>query len=68
MVVFGVGENSLRTVSLRDKAIKELRDCQKPGDTEAAHSDADKALCKLLVALGYQDVVDEWEKVDKWYA
>lgn len=38
------------------------------GDPEASHSVADAALCDLLVSLGYQDVVDAWEKVEKWYA
>lgn len=52
----------------REHAIAELKKLQELGDTEAAHSDADEVLCKLLSALGYQDVVDEWEKVDKWYA
>lgn len=49
-------------------AIQRLIELQKPGDTEASHSDADKVLCDLLVALGYASVVDEWEKVNKWYA
>jgi hypothetical protein len=53
---------------LRQAAIAILRDCQQPGDTEAAHSRADDAICDLLRSLGYGDVVDEWEKVDKWYA
>jgi hypothetical protein len=52
----------------RQKAIDELKIAQGNGDTEAAHSSADEVLCRLLSALGYQDVVDEWEKVDKWYA
>lgn len=38
------------------------------GDPESAHVNADKVLCDLLRALGYGDVVDEWEKVEKWYA
>lgn len=25
-------------------------------------------LCDLLSVLGYGDVVDEWNKVGKWYA
>lgn len=52
----------------REQAIAELKNCQEPGDTEAAHSVADEILCKLLRSLGYRDVVDEWEKVEKWYA
>jgi hypothetical protein len=52
----------------RQKAIKELKDQQANGDTEMAHGEADRILCDLLTALGYKDVVDEWEKVGKWYA
>lgn len=52
----------------REEAIIELRQCQSNFDTEAAHVDADGVLTDLLTSLGYQDVVAEWEKVDKWYA
>ncbi len=52
----------------KEQAIAELKELQKPGDTEAAHGDADDVLCKLLTALGYADVVAEYEKIDKWYA
>lgn len=51
-----------------EKAIERLRELQKLGDTESAHAHADEVLCKLLSDLGYQTVVDEYEKVDKWYA
>ena len=52
----------------REQALAELAECAKGGDTEMAHSNADDVLCKLLIALGYQDIVDAWEEVDKWYA
>lgn len=52
----------------REQAIAELKDCQKSGDAEAGHSRADGVLIRLLTALGYADVVAEWDKVDKWYA
>ena len=45
-----------------------LRQCQSNSDIEIAHVDADGVLTDLLNTLGYQDVVDEWEKIDKWYA
>jgi hypothetical protein len=38
------------------------------GDAEAAHTKADKVLCNLLKALGYTETVEEFEKLDKWYA
>lgn len=52
----------------REEAIAKLKDLQKSGDTEAAHGDADQIICDLLSELGYQDVVEQWDKVDKWYA
>lgn len=52
----------------REDAIEELRKWQKSDDEEAAHINADGVLCDLLISLGYEDVVNEWEKVDKWYS
>ena len=52
----------------REEAIMKLRQCQSNFDTEIAHVDADGVLTDLLTELGYQDVVDEFEKVEKWYA
>ena len=37
-------------------------------DTETGHVVADEILCKFLASLGYQDIVDAYEKIDKWYA
>lgn len=50
------------------EAAARLRQLQKPRDVELAHYEADKVLCELLRSLNFDDVVDEWEKVDKWYA
>lgn len=52
----------------RENAILQLKELQGDGDTEADHADADDVLCEFLKALGYADVVEEWEKVSKWYA
>lgn len=52
----------------REKVLEALKAAQVNDDTEAAHSDADDVLCDLLISLGYQDVVDEWRAVHKWYA
>lgn len=52
----------------REEAIKQLRAIPPGHDIEAEHVEADSILCRLLIALGYADVVAEWEKVDKWYA
>ncbi len=38
------------------------------GDYEGAHSDADEILIELLKSLGYNQTVEAWEAVGKWYA
>jgi len=35
---------------------------------EKAHILADGVLCELLTALGHADVVQEFNKLEKWYA
>ena len=52
----------------REEAINELKQWQAHDDEEMEHIRADEILCELLISLGYQDVVDEWKKVGKWYA
>lgn len=37
-------------------------------DGEENHIEADKALTLFLLELGYEKLVDEWEKIGKWYA
>lgn len=49
-------------------AVERLRKWQQEGDYEMAHSEADAIICELLRTLGYDDVVEEWHKVGKWYA
>lgn len=52
----------------RYRVIEILKKSQSNLDIEMAHSDAGDALCDLLVHLGFTDVVEEWKRVDKWYA
>jgi hypothetical protein len=37
-------------------------------DPETAHKRADKILCRLLVKLGYKDLITQYLKVPKWYS
>jgi hypothetical protein len=48
------------------RAIKALQ--EKCRDLGVDHSSADKVLCQLLRSLGYDEVVNEYELIDKWYA
>ena len=38
------------------------------GDIESNHAEADEILCNLLEELGYKKLVDEFRKLEKWYA
>jgi hypothetical protein len=59
----------LEAVMTREEAIAKLKDYQdERGDIEIQHSLADDVLCDLLRHLGYGDVVDEYDKVPKWFA
>ena len=53
---------------LESEYIKKMRVQVDNGDTEDAHVNADELLCEFLKKLGYEKLVDEYEKVDKWYA
>lgn len=50
------------------KWINHIKEYCFTGDVEANHGEADNALKLFLLELGYKDLVDEWEKVKKWYA
>lgn len=54
----------------REEALAALADLRtkKSRDCEHQHIVADEILCDLLRTLGYEDVVAEWEKIEKWYA
>lgn len=50
------------------RIVNKLKELQSNPDKEAAHNQADKILCDLLNSLGYDDVVKEFENLEKWYA
>lgn len=51
-----------------EEATRRIKEDCHTGDNEADHSLADEILCKLLVSLGHEEVVEAWEEVHKWYA
>lgn len=53
---------------LRGFALEMLVSIQEMDDIEMAHVRADEVLMNLLRALGFSDVVAEYDKVGKWYA
>lgn len=54
------------TISKEEFAAR-MRAIANDSDTEAAHSKADRLLCEVLVSLGYEDGVEVFELMDRWY-
>ena len=48
--------------------VEELKFLQTSDDPESAHYQADEVLCGLLSGLGYDVVVEEYNKIGKWYS
>jgi len=55
-------------LELQQKYVKLLEEQHPNNDYESAHSNADGLLCDLLLELGYDEVVEAWDGVGKWYA
>lgn len=55
-------------MTIEERIIHELQLLQKSDDTEIAHYKADDLLCEFIHQLGYTDVVEEYSKIEKWYA
>ena len=48
--------------------INRIRDLASNRDVEGTHIEADKILCEVLKTLGQSELVEEFEKLEKWYA
>ena len=48
--------------------LKELKELANETDLEHAHNKADNILTLILNDLGFTEIVEEYEKVGKWYA
>lgn len=59
---------SYHTGLAHGKVMSELTEAAANDDTEAAHMDADNSLIEFIRALGFDDVVEAYDKVNKWYA
>ena len=56
------------TKSREEDFIAKLKFLQCSLDTEKAHIEADAILCEFLNELGYQNLVNEYNEIDKWFA
>jgi hypothetical protein len=52
----------------KTEALATLASVASSRDVELAHAVVDDALCDFLMALGYDDVVEIYRRVPKWYA
>ena len=52
---------------MKKSAIARLKELQQSEDLALSHTEADLILTTLLVSLGFEDVVEEYRKVNMWY-
>lgn len=52
---------------MRKAFIERLEAVADSNDCEMAHSVGDDVLCEALIALGYEDIVEAWDAIEKWY-
>lgn len=52
---------------LKDKYIKLMENQVGGWDKESEHMNADGLLCDLLEELGFEEVVEVYNEIEKWY-
>lgn len=48
--------------------LAKLKEYAESDDPEDAHCGADRVLCEIVSKLGYQEIINAWKEVPKWYA
>ena len=56
------------TKESRELFLQKMLELQKDEDYEVTHIKADGLLCEMLIELGYKDIVDAYNGINKWYA
>jgi hypothetical protein len=51
-----------------DELRNRLQELDEAYDVEKAHVEADEILCEFLLLLGWDDIVEAFQNVPKWYA
>ena len=59
---------TIEQIELITKVKRGLIELKENQDTEVAHVKADDLLCELLNGLNLNDIVKEFEYIEKWYA
>lgn len=52
---------------LNDKYLRQLNELIPESDIEKKHIHADNILCELLKELGFNEIVESFNKLKKWY-
>lgn len=50
-----------------EKYLQKLKDTALTGDYEKDHKEADNILCSLLLELGFREVVNLYDEIEKRY-
>lgn len=53
---------------LHEKYLTKFKEKCLSVDIEINHSNAEDILCELLEDLGYNELITEFKKLEKWYA
>ena len=53
---------------IRKLYLARLKTIAEETDIEDAHIEADQILCDILDMLGYHDIVEAYNSIEKWYA
>ena len=62
--IYGLDKDGVNAIAVNDEVIAKLKDlCDFRGSPQVAHFEADRLLCKMLSALGYNDIVEIFNRV-----
>jgi hypothetical protein len=63
-----ISDNFNKPIEDEQKWVNYIKEYCYSESKEKNHVQADKALKLFLLSLGHSAIVEEWEKVEKWYA
>ena len=63
-----ISQEFVKTATNQKGEERKMKEAQENENPAMAHAVAEDILCELLRNLGYADVVEEWDKVERWYA
>lgn len=67
MEYYNSGEWHENSKTKYEELCEQMRTLQNSSDPEDAHGKADDILCEALKCFGYNELVELYEQVEKWY-